>query len=76
VEVRRIFHKLRDVAIENLNERLKGIFDSHGQVTTKGLINTKRFALGAIFAYQIALLYGCSSGSELNVGLKPFPKAA
>ena len=76
VEVRRIFHKLRDIAVENFNEHFKGIFDSHGQVTTKGLINTKRFALGAIFVYQIALLYRCSSGIELNVGLKPFIKAA
>jgi hypothetical protein len=76
VEVRRIFHKLRDIAVENFNEHFKGIFDSHGQVPTKGLLNTKRFALGAIFVYQIALLYRCSSGIELNVGLKPFIKAA
>jgi hypothetical protein len=40
VEVRRIFHKLRSLAIENFNEHFKGIFDSHGQVPTKGLINT------------------------------------
>jgi hypothetical protein len=45
VEVRRIFHKLRSLAIENFNEHFKGIFDSHGQVPTKGLANTRRFAL-------------------------------
>ena len=44
VEVRRIFHKLRSLAIENFNEHFKGIFDGHGQVPTKGLINTQRFA--------------------------------
>jgi hypothetical protein len=36
VEVRRIFHELRSAAIENLSEQFKGIFDSHGQVPTKG----------------------------------------
>jgi hypothetical protein len=76
VEVRRIFHKLRSVAIENFNEHFKGIFDAHGQVPTKGLINTTRFALGALFVYQLALLYRFEHGLQLNVGLKPFLKAA
>ncbi|MFZ5910261.1 MAG: hypothetical protein ACOYYU_09625 [Chloroflexota bacterium] len=35
VEVRRIFHKLRSLAIESFNEHFKGIFDGHGQVPTK-----------------------------------------
>jgi hypothetical protein len=51
VEVRRVFHKLRSLAIENFNEHFKGIFDGHGQVPTKGLLKTQRFALGAIFVY-------------------------
>src|SRR5712692_4236591 len=55
VEVRRIFHKLRSIAMENFNEHFKGIFDGHGQVPTKGLLATQRFALGAIFVYQLAL---------------------
>lgn len=76
VEVRRLFHKLRSVAIENFNEHFKAIFDSHGQVPTRGLANTKRFALGAIFVYQIALFYRFINGLELNVGLKPFLRAA
>lgn len=75
-EVRRIFHKLRSVTNENFNEQFKGIFDAHGQVPTKGLINTQRFALGAIFVYQIALLYRFENGLDLRVGLKPFLKAA
>jgi hypothetical protein len=37
VEVRRIFHKLRSLAIENFNEHFEAIFDGHGQVPTKGL---------------------------------------
>jgi len=32
VEVRRVFHKLRSIAMENFNEHFKGIFDGHGQV--------------------------------------------
>jgi hypothetical protein len=75
VEVRRIFHKLRSVAIENFNEHFKGIFDGHGQVPTKGLLNTQRFALGAIFVYQLALLYRFQHSLDLNIGLKAFIKA-
>jgi hypothetical protein len=32
VEVRRIFHKLCSLAMENFNELIFGIFDGHGQV--------------------------------------------
>ena len=75
VEVRRIFHKLRSLAIENFHEHFKGIFEAHGQVPTKGLINTQRFALGAVFVYQLALLYRFQHGLDLNLGLKAFIKA-
>jgi hypothetical protein len=67
---------LRSVAMENFNEHFKGICDGHGQVPTKGLIATQRFALGAIFVYQLALLYRFEHGLELCVGLKAFLKAA
>lgn len=53
VEVRRIFHKLRSLAMENFNEHFKAIFGAHGPVPTKGLTNTRRFALGAILLYQL-----------------------
>ena len=76
VEVRRIFHKLRSVAMENFNEHFKGIFDGHGQVPTKGLLSTQRFALGAILVYQLALLYRFEHDLDLCVGLKAFLKAA
>jgi len=72
VEVRRVFHKLRSLAIENFNEHCKGIFDCHGAVPTRGLVATKRFALGAIFVYQLALLYRFTTGADLRVGLKAF----
>jgi hypothetical protein len=76
VEVRRMFHKLRSTAIENLNAQFKAIFDGHGQVPTKGLTNTRRFALGAILVYQLSLWYRFEHGLDLRVGLKPFLKAA
>ena len=76
VEVRRILHELRSRAIENLNEQFKGIFDVHGQVPTKGWVNTRRFALGAVFVYQLTLWYRHEHGLDLRVGLKPFLKAA
>jgi hypothetical protein len=76
VEVRRVFHQLRSRAIENLNEQFKGMFDAHGQVPTKGLTNTRRFALGAVVVYQLTLWYRHEHGLDLRVGLKPFLKAA
>lgn len=76
VEVRRIFHKLRSMANENFNEHFKAIFEVHGQVPTRGLINTQRFALGAVLVYQLALLYRHERNLEVNRGLKPFLRAA
>ena len=75
-EVRRIFHKLRSLAIENFNEHFKGIFGGHAQVPTRGLRATRRWALGAVFVYQLALLYRHEQGLDLNVGLKAFLQAA
>jgi Transposase DDE domain len=76
VEVRRIFHKLRSMANENFNEHFKAIFEVHGEVPTKGLINTQRFALGAVLVYQLALLYRHERRLDINRGLKPFLRAA
>jgi hypothetical protein len=72
--VRCIFHKLRSLAIENFNEQFKGIFDSHGQVPTKGLSNTRRFALGAILVYQLVLWYRFEHGVDLRAGLEEVEK--
>ena len=76
VEVRRVFHKLRSLAIENFNEHFKGIFEGHEQVPTKGLVATQRFALGAILVYQLGILYRYKQGLSLNQGLKAFLRAA
>ena len=74
--MRRILHKTRSLAIENFNEQFKGIFDGNGQVPTKGLRATRRFALSAVFVYQLTLLYRHQIGADLRVGLKAFLKAA
>jgi hypothetical protein len=76
MEVRRLFHKLRSLAIENVNEQFKGMFDGHGQGPTKGLSQTRRFALGAILVDQLVLWYRFEHGLDLRVGLKAFLKAA
>ena len=76
VEVRRVFHELRSVANENFNEQFKGIFDAHGSVPTRGLVRTQRWALGAVFVYQLTLLHRFEPGGDCRAGLKAFLKAA
>ena len=76
VEVRRVFHKLRSLAIENFNGQFKGIFECGGQVPTRGLRATQRYILGAVFVYQLTLLHRFENGADLRVGLKPFLRAA
>jgi hypothetical protein len=76
VEVCRVFHKLRSGAIENFNGQFKGIFAAHGSVPTRGLVRTRRFALGAVFVYQLTLLHWFEHGQDLRVGLRAFLKAA
>lgn len=75
-EVRQVFHQRRSLAIENFHEHFQGIFQGQGQVPTKGSVNPQRVALGAILVYQIALLYRFEHDVPLNVGLKPFLRAA
>ena len=68
VGVRRVLHELRSRAMENLNEPCKGSFDAHSQVPTKGLRNTRRFALGAVFVSQLTLWFRYEHGLDLRVG--------
>lgn len=76
VEVRKILHKTRSVAIENFNEQFKAIFDVHGQVPSKGLVATRRFALSAVMVYQLAVLYCFLQNADLRLGLKALIKSA
>jgi len=76
VDVHRIFHALRSRAIENFNGQFKGIFDVTDAVPTRGMRNTRRFVLGALLVYQLALLHCHHIKRDLRVGLKPLLKAA
>ena len=74
--VRAVFHRLRHVAAENLNELVKDCFGLHGTVPTMGYLATSRYVLGCIFVYQVALWYRAEQGLPLNVGMKAFLRAA
>jgi hypothetical protein len=76
VEVRRLLHKLRSITMENFNEQFKAIFALHGPVPTRGRRATRRWALGAVWVYQLLLLERYQQGAHLRVGLKAFLKAA
>ena len=76
VAVRRVFHQLRSHAIENFNGQFKAIFDTQGQVPTRGLLATRRYVLAAVWVHQLTLLLRFEHGADLRVGLKPFIKAA
>ena len=76
VEVRRGFHQRRPLASENFNGPFKGIFDVRGAAPTKGLTDTRRFALGAVLVYQLTLWHRHEHDRDLRVGLDPFLKAA
>jgi hypothetical protein len=75
-EVRRIFHKLRSITIENFNQQFKSIFDAHRPVPTKGHLKTQNWALGAILTYQLLLWHRWKQNLPLRVGLKYALKAA
>ena len=70
--MRRVFHPLRSVAIEHVNEHFKSIFGSHAQVPTTGLVTSRRSALAAVFVYDLALLSRFEHQLDLRVGLKAF----
>jgi hypothetical protein len=53
VEVRRIFHKLRSLAMENFNAHCKGIFDGHGQVPDLWLAGYSTLRVGCYFCLPI-----------------------
>jgi Transposase DDE domain len=76
VEVRRVLHKERSVAIENFNGQFKAIFDVNGPVPTRGKVATARWVLGAVLVYQLTLLHRHHLGLALRTGLKPFLQAA
>lgn len=76
VDVRRIFHKIRSQAIEPFNGLFKNVFEWKGHMPVKGLHRTQMLALGAVFVYQLALLYQHEQGKPVGKGIKPLLRAA
>ena len=76
VDARRVFHQLRSHAIENFNGQFKSIFDARQPVPTRGLLATRRVALGAVLVYQLTVWHRFEAGADLRVGLKAFIRAA
>jgi hypothetical protein len=74
--VRQVLHALRSHAIENFHGQFKAIFDVGRPVPTRGLRATRRWLLGTVLVYQLALLHRHQVGEPLRVGLKPFLQAA
>jgi hypothetical protein len=76
VDVRRLFQKLRSLAIEPFNGVFKNIFAWRGQMPVKGLKRCQLLALGAILLYQIVLLYQHERQQPVGVGVKALLRAA
>jgi Transposase DDE domain len=76
VEVRRLFHKLRSLAIEPFNGLFKNIFEWRGQMPVKGLNKCQLLGLGAILLYQIVLTYQCQQQQPVGIGIKALLRAA
>ena len=76
VEVRRIFHKLRSQAIEPFNGLFKRVFEWRTQMPVKGLRRSQLLALGAIFLYQLVLLYQHQNHLSVGKGIKALLRAA
>lgn len=76
VEVRRLFHRLRSQAIEPFNGLFKNIFEWGGQMPVKGLQRCQLIALGALFLYQLVLLYQHEHHLPVGIEIKALLRAA
>ena len=76
VDLRREFHKLRSQSIEPFHGLFKTVFDWRSHMPMKGSRRTKLFALGAVFLYQLVLLYQYKQNLTPGVGIKPLLRAA
>jgi hypothetical protein len=75
-KVRQLFHRLRSKAIEPFNGLFKNVFEWGGQVPVRGLKQTRLIVLGAVFLYQLVLLYQFEHNLPLGKGIKPLLRAA
>lgn len=74
--VRQLFHRLRSKSIEPFNALFKNLFDWNGNLPIKGLLRTQLFVLGAVFLYQLILLYQFEHHLPLGKHIKPLLRAA
>lgn len=74
--VRQLFHRLRSKSIEPFNALFKNFFDWNGNLPIKGLLRTQLFVLGAVFLYQLILLYQFEHHLPLGKHIKPLLRAA
>jgi hypothetical protein len=75
-KVRQLFRRLRSKVIERFNGLFKNIFDWSGQVPVRGLQRTCLIVLGAVFLYQLVLLYQFDHNLPLGKAIKPLIKVA
>lgn len=76
VEYRRALHKQRSRSIEPFNAVFKAVFGWNAQVPVRGLRPTQLLVLGAVYLYQIVLLYQHEHNLPLGKGIKPLLRAA
>ena len=76
VEIRRIFHQLRSQAIEPFNGLFKNVFEWGDHMSFKGLRRCQLFALGAVWLYQLVLLYQYEHQMPVGIEIKPLLRAA
>lgn len=76
VEFRRELHKKRSHSIEPFNGLFKAVFGFGSQVPVRGLNRTRLLVLGAVFLYQIVLLYQHEHQLPIGKGIKPLLRAA
>jgi len=76
VELRRALHKQRSRSIEPFNGLFKAIFEWNSQVPVRGLRRTQLLVLGAVYLYQIVLLYQHERDLPLARNIKALIRAA
>jgi hypothetical protein len=76
VELRRELHKQRSRSIEPFNGIFKALFGWNSQVPVRGLWPTQLLVLGAVFLYQLVLLYQHEHDLPVGKGIKPLIRAA
>ena len=74
--VRQLFHRLRSKSIEPFNASFTNLCEWSGNLPIKGLLRTQLFVLGAVFLYQLILLYQFEHHLPLGKHIKLLLRAA